>query len=144
MYKDSWETIIGNMDTMIYLGGQEPTTIKMLSEKLGKETIKAHNYTSSRRGGDSEGYQNMARNLLTPDEIEQMSRAHELVFITGCKPIQTRKYNLKNHPNYKYSGEYSSKNNYDLNMLIGENEPDIEALDDAAITEDEIISYKFH
>ena len=143
MYKDSWETIIGNMDTMIYLGGQEPTTIKMLSEKLGKETIKSHNYSLSKKSGDSEGYQNMARSLLTPDEIEQMIRSHELVFITGVKPIQTKKYDLKKHPNYRYCGEYSRKNNFDLDALIGENIPDMAALDEVAVTEKEIKGYKF-
>ena len=143
MYKDSWETIIGNMDAMIYLGGQEPGTIKMLSEKIGKETIKAHSYSLSKRNGDSESYRNMARSLLTPDEIEQMTKAHELVFITGVKPIQTRKYDLKSHPNFKHSGECSAKNNYDLKALIGENTPDIRALDDASITENEVRDFKF-
>lgn len=143
MYKDSWETIIANMDTMIYLGGQEPDTIKMMSEKLGKETIKGHNYTLSKRNGDSTGYKNMARSLLTPDEIARMVRSHELVFITGCKPIQTRKYDLKKHPNYRYCGEYSRKNNFDLYYLIGDRSIDLTALDEAAITEEEIRSYKF-
>jgi type IV secretion system protein VirD4 len=143
MYKDSWETIIANMDTMIYLGGQEPDTIKMMSEKLGKETIKGHNYTLSKRNGDSAGYKNMARSLLTPDEIARMVRSHELVFITGCKPIQTRKYDLKKHPNYRYCGEYSRKNNFDLYYLIGDRSINLTALDEAAITEEEIRSYKF-
>ena len=143
MYKDSWETIVANMDTMIYLGGQEPNTVKMMSEKLGKETIKAHNYSLSKKNGDSAGYRNMARSLLTPDEIERMTRSHELVFITGCKPIQTRKYDLTKHPNYKYSGEFSKQNNFDLSLLIGEREPDLAALDAVAVTEEEIRGYKF-
>lgn len=143
MYKDDWETIIGNLDTMIYLGGQEPTTIKTLSEKLGKETIKTHNYTINKRTGGGESYQNQGRNLLTPDEIEQMARAHELVFITGCKPIQTKKYNLSEHPNYRFSGEYSPSNNYDVGRFYRNNEIDYEALDRAAITEEEIKSFSF-
>ena len=114
-----------------------------LSEKIGKETIKAHSYSLSKRNGDSESYRNMARSLLTPDEIEQMTKAHELVFITGVKPIQTRKYDLKSHPNFKHSGECSAKNNYDLKALIGENTPDIRALDDASITENEVRDFKF-
>lgn len=143
MYKDNWETIIGNIDTMIYLGGQEPSTIKTLSEKLGKETIRTHNYTYNNRSGDSHGIQNLGRCLLEPNEIEQMVRSHELVFITGCKPIQTRKYDLKSHPNYKYSGEYAAYNNYEIKKLYKNAKIDYKQLDAAAITIDSIKEYKF-
>ena len=143
MYKDSWETIVGNMDAMLYLGGQEPGTVKMLSEKIGKETVKAHSYSLSKRNGDSESYHNISRSLLSPDEIEKMAKAYELVFITGCKPIQTKKYDITTHPNYKHSGLYSEKNNYDLSALIGDSTPDIKALDEAAITENEVRDFKF-
>ncbi len=141
MYKDSWETLVGNCDSMIYLGGQEGSTIKMLSEKLGKETIKTHSYNIGKSGGET--YQNQGRNLLTPDEIEQMDRANELVFITGCKPIMTSKYDLSKHPNFKYSGEADPKNNYDVSMLSVGNEIDYEYLDECAISEEEINGFDF-
>ncbi len=141
MYKDSWETLVGNCDSMIYLGGQEGSTIKMLSEKLGKETIKTHSYNLGRSGGES--YQNQGRNLLTPDEIEQMDRASELVFVTGCKPIMTSKYDLSKHPNYRYSGEADAKNNYDVSKFSLGNEIDYEYLDNCAITEEEVNSFDF-
>lgn len=141
LYRDSWETLVGNCDTMIYLGGQEATTVKTLSEKLGKETIKTHSYNLGRGGGES--YQNQGRNLLTPDEIEQMERAHELVFITGCKPIQTSKYDLSKHPNYKYSGEADPRNNYDVSRLSQGNEIDYDYLDSCAISEEEVNSFDF-
>lgn len=115
MYKDSWEEILGNCDVCIYLGGQAPSDLKIIMEKLGKETIKSHSFNEGKQF--SESYQNMGRDLMTTSEIQQMARAKELVFITGCKPIKARKYNLSQHPNYKFSGEYSDKNNYDLSRF---------------------------
>lgn len=113
LYKDDWETIIGNCDSMIYLGGQEASTIKMLSEKLGKETIKTHSNTQQTKGG-SISHQSSGRELMTTSEIEQISRAFELVFITGCKPFKARKYDLTKHPNYNFFGEADPKNNLNI------------------------------
>lgn len=141
MYRDNWETLVGNCDSMVYLGGQEGSTIKMLSEKLGKETIKTHSYNLGKSG--SETYQNQGRCLLTPDEIEQMDRSNELVFITGCKPIMTAKYNLTKHPNYKYCGEADPRNNYDVSKLSRGNKIDYAYLDQCAITEEEINGFDF-
>lgn len=143
MYKDSWETILGNVDTTIYLGGQEPSTTKALSEKIGKETIKVHTYNLSKRSGDSEGYQNAGRFVLDPSEIEKIPRAYEMVFVTGCRPIMTRKYNLKNHPNYRYTSECSRKYAYDLYYLTSRNRIDIKELEAATISEMEIRAFTF-
>ncbi len=141
MYKDDHETVVGNCDTMIYLGGQEASTIKALSEKIGKETIKAHDYALGRNGHET--YKNTGRNLLTPDEIETMARAHELVFITGCKPIQTTKYDLTKHPNYKHSGEADPENLYDVSKISRGNEIDFAYLDERAVTVEEINNFDF-
>lgn len=136
LYKESeWEVVLANLDTMIYLGGMEPSTVKWLAEKLGKRTIKQ---ISSNRNAKSAGesYQNMSRNLLDPNEIEQMARAHELIFISGCKPIQTKKYNLANHPYFKYCGEADPKNNYNILDLVKpeDAEIDYDLLDKATLT----------
>lgn len=117
-YKDDWETILGNTDTMIYLGGQEPSTVKQMSEKLGKETIKTHSTSvSGGKGGGSVSMQSAGREVMTTSEIEQISRAYELVFITGCKPFKARKYDLTKHPNYNFFGEADPDNN---NLNISE------------------------
>lgn len=107
-YKDDHEGIIGNCDAMIFLGGAEASTVKMLSEKLGKATIKSHSYTSNlthgKSGGGSETHQNMGRELMTSSEIETMARSNELVFITGVNPFKANKYRYEKHPHYKYTG----------------------------------------
>lgn len=140
--KDEWEIIFANLDEMIYLGGMEPSTVKWLSEKLGKETIKSMSMGYSGRSG-SLNMQNMARNLLTPDEIEQMSRAHELIFISGCKPIQTRKYDLSGHPNFDMCGEADPANNLNIHDRFKKNAIDYELLDQSLVTVDEIQGYNF-
>lgn len=115
LYEKEWEGIIGNCDAMVFLGGQEASTVKMLSEKLGKATIKSHNYSRNYSrgkmggGGSSESHQNMGRELLTAAEVEQMPRNKELVFITGQKPFLTKKYPYEKHPNYRYTGEKNPK-----------------------------------
>ena len=140
--KDEWESILANLDTMIYLGGMEPSTVKWLSEKLGKETIRQMS-SSTGRGGISQNFSNTGRALMTADEIEKMSRAHELIFISGCKPIQTRKYNLKEHPNYKKSGEADPANNFDLEKNIHIGKIDYVALEKATITREELENYDY-
>lgn len=140
--QNEWEIVMANLDTMIYLGGMEPSTVKWLSEKMGKETIKTHSYNiNSKSAGES--YQNLGRNLLTPDEIEQMSRSGELVFISGCKPIQTRKYNLKEHPNYKYSGEADEANNLNMNERFSDNKVDAKILDFFTLTDIDVEDFNF-
>ncbi len=146
MYKEEWETIIGNLDTMIYLGGQEPSTIKMLSEKLGKETIKSFSYSNSRQskgGSHSESQQVMAHSVATPDQIEKMPRACEMVFITGFKPFYARKYNLTKHPAYKYTGEADTANNLNVYEQFRDNEVDYGYLEAHSITKDELVNYDF-
>lgn len=139
MYKDSWENIIGNCDSCIYLGGQAPGDLKIIAEKLGKETIKSHSYNEGKQS--SQGYQNMGRDLMTTSEIQQMARAKELVFITGCKPFRARKYDLTQHPNYKYSGEYSPDNNYNLELF--DNDLDIDLIEDNTIRPEDLVNMEF-
>lgn len=100
-----WESMIGNCDTLIYLGGAEPSTVKMLSERLGKETVQTFSYGASYggKGGSSDNRQQIGRNVLDTNEIEQMQNNEQLVFIRGVRPFCVEKYPYEGHPNYKYS-----------------------------------------
>lgn len=139
--KEEWETILGNLDSMIYLGGMEPSTVKWLSDKIGKETAREMSYSTGGKG--SESYHNIGSQLVTTDQIEQMPRAYEFIFVSGCKPIQTKKYNLSKHPNYKYSGEADSKNNLNLSERFKDNQVDEDELDEYTLLEDEITCFDF-
>lgn len=107
MYKDSYESITGNADSFVFLGGQEQSTLEYVSKKLGKETIKAKNTSSSkgRSGSSSVSYNKMGRELLTADELSVMKNEDCVVFIRGIHPFFTKKYMCKNHPNFKKSGD---------------------------------------
>lgn len=104
VYKKDAESIIGNCDVMIYLGGMETATVKMLSEKLGKGTISTDS-SSMGRGGGTKSYQSAGRELMTASEIEQVNNDKALVFVRGCKPFLVDKYPYEKHPNHKYAGE---------------------------------------
>lgn len=120
LYKDHAETIMGNMDSVIFLGGREHSTIKELSEVLGKETISMQ--TESRTRGQSESYgQNMQRlgkELMTMDELTTMDGSKCILQLRGLRPFLSPKYDLKNHPNYKHTAEADKKNTFDAARLI--------------------------
>lgn len=103
LYKDTWESIVGNCDEFLYLGGNEQSTHKYVSELLGKETIDTNTYgkSSGRNGNYSTNYQQSGRELLTPDEVRAMDNDYSLLFIRGERPIYDRKYDLLHHPNIK-------------------------------------------
>lgn len=120
LYKDHAETIMGNMDSVIFLGGREHSTIKELSEVLGKETISMQ--TEGRSRGQSESYsQNMQRlgkELMTMDELTTMEGNKCILQLRGLRPFLSPKYDLKNHPNYKHTAEADKKNAFDAAKLI--------------------------
>jgi type IV secretion system protein VirD4 len=120
LYKDHAETIMGNMDSVIFLGGREHTTVKELSEALGKETISMQ--TESRTRGQSESYgQNMQRlgkELMTIDELTTMDGNKCILQLRGLRPFLSPKYDLKKHPNYKYTAEADKRNTFDPARLI--------------------------
>lgn len=97
-----WETMIGNCDTLIYLGGAEPSTVKMLSERLGKMTVQTYSYGSSKSGG-SDNRQQIARNVVDPNELEAMDNSEQIICIRGESPFCVKKYTYEQHPNYKYT-----------------------------------------
>ncbi|MEF9966898.1 MAG: type IV secretory system conjugative DNA transfer family protein [Longicatena sp.] len=105
LYKDSWESIVGNCDEMYYLGGNENSTHKFMSEYLGKETLDTNTYgkSSGHNGNYSTNYQQTGRELLTPDEVRLLDNNYGLVFMRGELPIFDKKYDILKHPNVKYT-----------------------------------------
>ena len=121
LYKDHAETIMGNMDSVVFLGGREHTTIKELSEALGKETISMN--TESRTRGHSESYgqntQRLGKELMTMDELTTMDGNRCILQLRGLRPFYSPKYDLKKHPNYKYTAEADKERNaFDLSKLV--------------------------
>ena len=105
LYKDSWETIPGNCDTILYLGGNESSTHKYVSEMLGKATIdtKTHGQTKGKSGSYSTNFQMSGRELLTPDEVRKLDNRYALLFIRGASPVMDEKYDLLHHPAISHS-----------------------------------------
>ena len=105
LYKDSWETIPGNCDTILYLGGNESSTHKYVSEMLGKATIdtKTHGQTKGKSGSYSTNFQMSGRELLTPDEVRKLDNRYALLFLRGASPVMDEKYDLMHHPAISHS-----------------------------------------
>jgi len=105
LYKDSWETIPGNSDTILYLGGNESSTHKYISEALGKATIdtKTHGQTKGKSGSYSTNFQMSGRELLTPDEVRGLDNRYAILFIRGAKPVMDLKYELTEHPAIRHT-----------------------------------------
>ncbi|WP_390580531.1 VirD4-like conjugal transfer protein, CD1115 family [Eisenbergiella porci] len=121
IYKDNAETIMGNMDSVVFLGGREHSTVKEISEAwLGKQTISMQ--TDSRSRGQSESYsqntQRLGRELMTMDELTTMPGDKCIIQLRGLRPFFSPKYDLKQHPNYRYTAEADKKNAFDLSRLI--------------------------
>lgn len=124
MYKDSWESITGNCDTFIFLGGQEQSTLEYVSKKLGKQTIttRSTGRSKGKSGSSSMNYQSSARDLMTPDEIGCMANKNCIVFIRGLRPFFSEKYNYEKHPNYKYTEDANSDNIFKYKDLFVTND----------------------
>lgn len=120
IYKDKAETIIANCDTSIFLGGKEPSTVKSLSEELGKETINDYNESKTRSNSDSYGqnYSKLGRDLMTKDELLTMDRTDCIVQITGKNPFRDKKYDLTKHPRYKFHSKKNGKYWFDISKYL--------------------------
>lgn len=107
LFKDSWEGIIGNADAFLYLGGNEQSTHKYVSELLGKETIETRTSSQSkgRNGSYSQNFQQAGRELMTPDEVRMLDNRYALVLLRGEAPVIDEKYDLMHHPNIKLTGD---------------------------------------
>ena len=120
IYKDNADTIIGNMDTSIFLGGKEPTTLKELSTALGKETIDTYN-TGESRGREvshSLNYQKLGKDLMSQDELAVMDGGKCILQLRGVRPFLSNKYDITKHPNYKYTSDYDKRNELDIERFL--------------------------
>ena len=123
IYKDNADTIVGNMDSQIFLGGSEPTTLKDLSEMLGKETIDAFNTSDTRGNSPSYGttFQKMGHELLSRDELAVLDGGKCILQLRGVRPFLSDKYDLTQHPNYKLTSDYDPKNIFDIEKYLNRN-----------------------
>ena len=124
IYKDNADTIVGNMDSQIFLGGSEPTTLKDLSEMLGKETIDAFNTSDTRGNSPSYGttFQKMGHELLSRDELAVLDGGKCILQLRGVRPFLSDKYDLTQHPNYKLTSDYNPKNTFDIEKYLNRKE----------------------
>ena len=124
IYKDNADTIIGNMDSQIFLGGSEPGTLKDLSEILGKETIDSFNTSDTRGNSPSYGtsFQKLGHELLSRDELAVLDGGKCILQLRGVRPFLSDKYDLTQHPNYKLTSDYDSKNTFDIEKYLNRKE----------------------
>ena len=124
IYKDNADTIVGNMDSQIFLGGSEPGTLKDLSEILGKETIDSFNTSDTRGNSPSYGttFQKMGHELLSRDELAVLDGGKCILQLRGVRPFLSDKYDLTQHPNYKLTSDYDPKNKFDIEKYLNRKE----------------------
>lgn len=120
IYKDNADTIIGNMDSRIFLGGSEPTTLKELNQALGKETIDTYNTSNTRGNSPSYGmnYQKLGKDLASIDELAVLDGGKCILQLRGVRPFLSDKYDLTQHPNYKYTSDCDKKNEFDIEKFL--------------------------
>jgi len=120
IYKDNADTIIGNMDSQIFLGGSGPTTKKELAEALGKETIDYFNISDSRGSNPSYGinYQKLGKDLMSRDELAVLDGSKCILQLRGVRPFLSDKYDLTQHPNYKYTADYDKKYTFNIEEFL--------------------------
>ena len=120
IYKDNADTIVGNMDSQIFLGGSEPTTLKDLAEALGKETIDSYNNSDTRGNSPSYGtnYQKLGHEFMSRDELAVLDGGKCILQLRGVRPFLSDKYDLTQHPNYKLTADYDPKNTFDIEKYL--------------------------
>lgn len=120
MYKDEWEVIVGNCDSLLFLGGSDETTLKYISGKLGKQTIRSINTSRShgKQGSYSLSYNKDGRELMTQDELSNMDNINCILFIRGLYPFFSTKFALESHPNYKLTGDAKDEFKFDVKKKI--------------------------
>ena len=120
IYKDNADTIIGNMDSRIFLGGSEPTTLKELNQALGKETIDTFN-TGENRGREKSGslnYQKLGHDLMSIDELSVLDGSQCILQLRGVRPFRSKKYDLTKHPNYRLTAGFDKRNTFDIEKYV--------------------------
>ena len=120
IYKDNADTIVGNMDSQIFLGGSEPTTLKELNAALGKETIDMFNTSDTRGNSPSYGtnYQKIGHDLASIDELAVLDGGKCILQLRGVRPFLSDKYDLTQHPNYKYTSDFDKRNTFDIEKFL--------------------------
>lgn len=120
LYKDAADTIIGNMDSLLFLGGKEESTLKSLNAALGKATIDSFNTSVTKGQQESHGqnFQKLGRDLLTIDEIQKMDGGKCLLLIRGAPPFFSKKYNLLRHKYYRYLSDADPKNTFNVQRYL--------------------------
>ena len=120
LYKDNADTIIGNCDSRLFLGGSEPSTLKELSQSLGKETIDTYN-TGESRGRETShslNYQKLGRELMSVDDLATLDGGKCILQVRGLRPFLSDKYDITKHPNYKYLSDADPKNTFDVEKYM--------------------------
>ena len=125
IYKDSADTIVGNCDSTLFLGGKEKSTLKEISEMLGKETIDSYNRSENRGSQISHGlsYQKLGKDLMSVDELAVMDGGKCLLQIRGVRPFLSRKYDITRHPNYRLLSDFNEKNAFDIEKFLSTKMP---------------------
>ena len=120
IYKDNADTIIGNMDSRIFLGGSEPTTLKELNQALGKETIDTYNTSNTRGNSPSYGqnFQKLGKDLASVDELAVLDGSKCILQLRGVRPFLSDKYDLTRHPNYKYTSDFDKRNEFNIEQFL--------------------------
>ena len=120
LYKDNMDTIIGNCDSSLFLGGKEETTLKSWSTLLGKETIDMYNTSVTKGNQESHGqnFQKLGKDLMSMDELAVMDGGKCLLQVRGIRPFLSKKYDITQHPNYKYLSDSSAKNAFDIEKFL--------------------------
>ena len=120
IYKDAADTIVGNCDSTLFLGGKEKSTLKEISELLGKETIDLYNQSENRGSQVSHGlsYQKVGKELMTQDELAVMDGGKCIFMLRGVRPFLSDKYDLTRHPNYRYTADADPKNVFDMDRYM--------------------------
>lgn len=146
LYKDSADTIVGNCDSYLFLGGKEQSTLKELSQSLGRETIDTYN-TGESRGRElshSLNYQKLGRELMSVDDLATMDGGKCILQVRGLRPFLSDKYDITKHPNYKYLSDANPKNTFDVEAymsrklkLQADEEYDVYEIDDLDLDLDE-------
>lgn len=139
IYKDNADTIVGNMDSLVFLGGKEKTTLKEMAETLGKETIDTYN-TGESRGRETShslNYQKLGKELMSVDELAVMDGSKCILQLRGVRPFLSEKYDITKHPNYKYLSDADPKNAFDIGKYLN-HQLELRADDEYAAYEIEI------
>jgi type IV secretory pathway TraG/TraD family ATPase VirD4 len=141
MYQDNWKTLVGNCSTIVFLGTQEPNTLKYFSDMLGKKTV-TNKSRNSGKGGDSGSYQQTSREVMTPDELGRMSSDECIVFTQNRRPVRDKKYKYETHPYYSQTADANNDYGFQYNKLSIYDNTRAEGVEHILKAQSEVAEYK--